>query len=188
MTLYSIVLFLHVVGALGFFGGLAIEWLELRQMRRATSHEQLREWLQALGSLGRLVGPSLLILLVTGMYMAATVWPYPWVGVALVVLFLFPILGIALGGRRMRRMVKELGTATGPVGSALDARVHDPIFIVSWRLRTALALGIVYLMTTKPVIGHALIAVAVAAVVGIIWSLPLLAGRGRAQATVVTER
>jgi hypothetical protein len=184
MTFYTVVLFLHVVGALGFFGALAIEGVALRRMRRATSHEQLREWLQALESLGRMVGPSLLTVLVTGMYMAATVWPFPWVGIALVVLFLFPILGIALSGRRMRRIGKEVGTTTGPVAGILDQHIHDPLLVVSWRLRMALALGIVYLMTTKPVTEHALTAVAVAAVVGILWSLPLLARRGRAQATV----
>jgi hypothetical protein len=183
MTLYSVALFLHVVGALVFFGGLVVEGVALRQMRRATTHEQVHEWLRAVESLGRLVGPSLLVLVVTGMYMAATVWPFPWVGIALAVLLLFPILGIALSGRRMRRLVKEVGTSTGPLGGGLEQHVRDPILRVSWRLRTALALGIVYLMTTKPVTSHALTAVAVAAVVGILWSLPLLARRGAARAT-----
>ncbi|MGH9162698.1 MAG: hypothetical protein ACRD2X_22250 [Vicinamibacteraceae bacterium] len=183
MTLYTVALFLHVVGAMIFFGGLAIEGVALRQIRRATTHEQLREWLGAVQSLGRLVGPSLLIVLVTGMYMAATVWPFPWVGIALVVLVLFAILGIGLSGRRMRRIGKETGAATGPMTGALAQHIHDPLLVVSWRLRVALVLGIVYLMTTKPVTAHALTAVAVAAVVGILWSLPLLARRGRAQAT-----
>src|SRR5262245_58128370 len=37
MNDYSIALLLHVVGALGFFMALALEWTNLRQLRRATT-------------------------------------------------------------------------------------------------------------------------------------------------------
>ena len=74
MMLYSIALFLHVVGALGLFITLGLEWTSLSRLRGAASVEQVREWLPVLGALRKIGGPSALTLLVSGIYMMATVW------------------------------------------------------------------------------------------------------------------
>ena len=41
MTLYSVALFVHVLGALGLFAGLALEWAGLRRLRHATTARQV---------------------------------------------------------------------------------------------------------------------------------------------------
>jgi len=43
MNDYSIALFLHVVGALGFFVALGLEWTSLRQIRGAATSGQVRD-------------------------------------------------------------------------------------------------------------------------------------------------
>ena len=44
MNGYSIALFLHIVGALGFFVALGLEWIGLEQIRSAMAPEQVRGW------------------------------------------------------------------------------------------------------------------------------------------------
>jgi hypothetical protein len=61
MNDYSITLFLHIVGALGFFVALGLEWTSLRQLRRATTAEHLREWLRVSTPSPRLDHPLLWI-------------------------------------------------------------------------------------------------------------------------------
>jgi hypothetical protein len=74
MTLYPIVLFLHVVGALLLFVTLTVEGVALRQVRRAATTEAA-QGTAALLRLNRIVGPlSALGVLVPGMYMTATTW------------------------------------------------------------------------------------------------------------------
>ncbi|HMA22472.1 MAG TPA: hypothetical protein VKP00_00725, partial [Gemmatimonadaceae bacterium] len=67
--MYSISLFLHIVGALGIFASLAIEQAGLVNLRRASTTAQAREWLSMLRVTQRIQGPSALLLLATGLYM-----------------------------------------------------------------------------------------------------------------------
>ena len=45
MNDYSIALFLHIVGTLGFFLALGLEWTGLSQIRSAMTLEQVRSWM-----------------------------------------------------------------------------------------------------------------------------------------------
>lgn len=56
---------------------------------------------------------------------------------------------------------------------ALAARVHDPLMGAAARTLAALLLGIVFLMTTKPALGGAIVAMLVALVLGLVAGLPL---------------
>jgi hypothetical protein len=49
---YSISLFLHIVGALGLCAALGLEWAGLYNLRRATEAGQVREWVRLLASPG----------------------------------------------------------------------------------------------------------------------------------------
>src|SRR3954470_19159086 len=74
MSAYSIALFLHIVGAIGFFVALGLEWTTVMQLKRAATAEQVRDWLAASGSLKRVSMVSTLTLLLAGIYMMATAW------------------------------------------------------------------------------------------------------------------
>jgi len=54
MTLYSLALFLHIVGALGLFIALGLEWTGLWYLRRAGTAEQAQQWLLAFTLLRRI--------------------------------------------------------------------------------------------------------------------------------------
>jgi hypothetical protein len=68
MSNYSIALFLHVVGALGFFIVQGVERIGLSQLRRARLAEEARAILGTVKSANRLGFVSVLTTVATGFY------------------------------------------------------------------------------------------------------------------------
>src|SRR4051812_30730307 len=97
---YSIALFLHIVGALGMFAALALEGTSLFYLRRSVTVEQAHSWMNVLGLVQRLGPVSLVLILLPGFYMMATVWGgVPWIAVALAAIVLIAVLGAFSGIR-----------------------------------------------------------------------------------------
>jgi len=71
MNNYSIALFLHIVGALGFFVALGLEWTGLGQIRSAMTLEQVRAWMSTLKSVRKVGFASMLTTVISGFYMMA---------------------------------------------------------------------------------------------------------------------
>ena len=79
MNNYSIALFLHIVGALGVSVTLGLEWIGLSQIRRAIVPEEIRAILGVVKSTNRLGFASMLITVLTGIYMVLKEWGWvPW--------------------------------------------------------------------------------------------------------------
>src|SRR5690242_12045634 len=172
MTVYTLSLFVHVLGAVGIFAAFALEWTLLAQLRRATTAQDVQPWTRIPTIVRRLAPISMLLILIPGIYMAVTTWrgsPWPWVG--LVAMLLLPILG-APSGRRLGEALREAGQARGDLPAALRAKFDAPVLRASIRLRMALLVGVVYLMTTKPGRGHAVTAIGAAFAAGAVWALP----------------
>jgi hypothetical protein len=53
MNSYSIALFVHIIGAVGIFISLSLEWVSLRQLRRSTGADQIRAVFPILGAVRR---------------------------------------------------------------------------------------------------------------------------------------
>jgi len=170
MSIYTIVLFLHVSGAIGYFIGIGTWLFGLASLRRAMRVEQVRALTNLVGRSGPLLGISVLLILATGLYMALTAWGLQtgWIGVALISLILLAPLGTALIEPRRRaidRLARE--APDGPLPEALERRIHDPILGTALQTVAALLLGIVFLMTTKPALTGSLIVMAVALALGL---------------------
>jgi hypothetical protein len=171
--MYSISVFLHIVGALGLFAALALEWAAVHNLRGATTTEQVREWVKLLSMLRLVGGPSAVTLLATGIYMSAARWgEQGWIAAGFGGLVVIAVLGGTLTGRRVRGIASALGGEDGPMSAALRRRLHDPVLALSAWLRTALGLGIVFVMSTKPGSAGALGAMVVAVALGIAAGLP----------------
>lgn len=178
MTLYAITLFLHVVGTLGLFIAVGLEWTSLSRLRNAASVDQVREWLPVLGALRKIGGPSTLVLLVSGIYMMTTAWRgAAWPGIGLVAMVLIAVLGVVLTGPRIGPIARSMSSAQGAVTEPLRERLRDPVLVMSVWLRTALALGVVYIMCVKPGAAGALTAMGVAVSLGILGGLSALPAR-----------
>lgn len=179
MSGYALLVFLHIVGALGMFAALGLEWAGLSNLRRAATVGQARDWLRLLGSVRRVGFPAMLTLLVTGIAMTATRWgAQGWISVGMVGLVLIAVLGAVLSGRRMGAIARAVATEEGPVSPALGSRLRDRVLVVSAWLRTTLALGIVFVMSTKPAASGALTAMGVALALGLVAGFPTWS-RGR---------
>lgn len=178
MSIYTVVLFLHVSGAIGYFISMSIWLFGLSIMRRAQHVEQVRTIGNLIALSGPISGISLLLILVTGLYLAASAWGFRtgWIDVALISLILMAPLGAALIEPRRRaldRLAKE--APDGPIPETLEQRTHDPVLGIAIQTVITLLLGIVFLMTTKPALIGSIIVMAVALVLGLVSGLLLYA-------------
>ncbi len=188
MTLYSIVLFLHIVGTLGLFVSLGLEWVSLAYWRRASTAEQAREWLGVRGWVMRLGPTSLVLILLSGFYMVVTTWGWvSWIVVALAALVLIAIIGATLTGVPMGTIQKAAAAESGPLSPALRQRLNDPRLWISIQTRTAIALGIVFLMVIKPEWVGSSITIGIAVLLGLALALPMWR-RGRAKGAPALSR
>jgi hypothetical protein len=118
MTVYSLVLFVHVGAALALASVLSIDALILFQFRRATSPTRAKLWLELWPPVPWIAGGSGLLLLLSGGYLAdrMSAWTLAWPKVAFAVLILTGILGRLPAGEYVR--YDELLHLTSP--SSLD--------------------------------------------------------------------
>jgi hypothetical protein len=170
MDVYHLVLFGHVAAAMGLFAALALEWVSLRNLGRAKTHEQAREWASVWAVLMPLGMPAILISLASGIYLATTVgaWELGWVKPAVPTLVIVAIAGAVVGPRR-NRLRAALEAGTGPLGEAVLVQATHPLLMASWRLRAALLSGLLFEMSARPPAPGAAIALASFAAAGVLW-------------------
>jgi hypothetical protein len=184
LTLYSIALFLHIAGALGVFAALALDWVGITNLRRARTAEQVRDWAGVYGVIRGLGAASVGALLVFGLYMTAVTWgPTGWIGIGFLSLLFIAVLG-AVGGVRLGRILAVAASGQGILAEELQGQLRAPLFVASVRARTAVALGVVFLMTVKPEAAVSLLVVGIALALGIASAVPVLRQRSlRPQST-----
>ena len=180
MNYYVIAKFIHIVGALGVFVVLGVEWLSLKNLRQASSITQLREWTQITTGVQRLGGISMVAILISGFYMMAVARMHAdWLIVAFVSLILLGLLAAVVTGRRMAAIRQSISRETEPISPSLYRLLHQPLLWLVMQLRVAIGLGIVFLMTAKPDLIGSLVTLSLAIVLGLASALPVLK-RGRA--------
>jgi len=144
MSLYSIALFVHIVGAMLLMVLLALEGFTLRRGMAATR-------------LNRVLGPiSLVAILVPGFYMAAQIGWRPWTAVGLAAYAIIAVAG-AYTGVNVSRGRMSVTAAT-----------------VSWLARTGVALAVVFDMTVKPDVAGSIAAVVVGVGLALAVAVPAL--------------
>jgi hypothetical protein len=181
MTVYTVVLFLHLAGAVFLFMDFALEWVIQGRVHNSATLEQARPWLMAgrrVPLVGMIGGIGVFI---PGLYLAAhgKLWDQAWIQAALTAALVILVLGVAITGPRMRKLayaareaVPGAAQGTGQTGSAAIARLRDPMVVISLRIRVALGFGVLYLMAAKPNLMTTLVTMGVALVLGILISVP----------------
>jgi hypothetical protein len=175
MTLYVLIIFIHITSALALFIAFGIEWTAIAFLARAATPAEAQTWLR-LGKLAPLInGPALGVLILSGGYLASLTgamkqgWiPASFLGIAVVMLF-----GAFINTPRMRAI--RLALPAG--GEKLSAALHTKLLPVSVRLRSFIALGIVFLMAAKLPFGQSMLALAGGAVLGFLFSIPVFASK-----------
>jgi hypothetical protein len=176
MSTYTIMLFVHLVGVIGVFVGVGAWLFAVSALRRAQQVMQVRALAGLTVASGNVAVAGVLLLAIGGVYMALTVWGLraTWITVATVSFALLAPFGVLVIDPRIRAIAKAADASPeGPVTASLAARVRDPIVGIGLHLYIAVLLGIVFLMTTKPTLVVSILAMAVAAALGLASGLPL---------------
>lgn len=178
MTLYSLVLFVHITAALGMFAALSFEVLSLFHLRRVSTLAEARRWIESVPGLPMIAVGSLLVILFSGVYLTVKMSAFgmAWPKVTIGAFLLMAPLG-ALSARRSRT-VRRASAEARAFNSELFQRLQDPIPIlkISLGIRIAVFLGIVLLMVAKPELWESISIMGIAILLGFLSSL--LAWRG----------
>jgi len=173
MNIYSIALFLHIVSAVGFFVALGLEWTGLSQIRSAMTVEQVRPWMGILQNVRKVGFISMLMTVITGVYMMVTVWGrQEWLIVTVGSLILLIALAQVVTAPRMAAIGQTLATEKGALSRTLYSLANHPLLLISIQTRVAIALGIIFLKLVRPDFGGSLFTIGVAIVLGLASSLP----------------
>jgi Predicted integral membrane protein (DUF2269) len=192
MSIYNIILFVHVIGAIGYSLSIGTWLFILVGLRRAQHVEQVRTLIRLNDLSGPFGAGSAVVLLAAGLYLALSAWSLltSWILVALVSLILIVPTTAALIASRRSALVKRLAREApdGALSEALQQRIHDLVLWTTVQTVAALFLGIVFLMTTKPALLDSLIVMAVALLFGLLSSLLVSWMRRTPRQKIVVQR
>jgi len=152
MNGYGIAMFVHMIGLIALFGGLVIVHHGGTRLRAASTWEDARTWLGLLRPIRGMFIAGGVFLLASGMYMARVEWSFgtPWVVVGTIVVLLFLATGALVSGRIFARIGRASAQAKGPISDEARALIRSPLLWSSTFGMNGGALGMVWLMTTKP--------------------------------------
>jgi hypothetical protein len=167
VSVYSVVLFVHLLALLVAAMAAAVAFYAALQLRDARTPPDAARW----GRLAATVTPAFpaatLTLLGSGAYMTQNQWSWttPWIDAGLAGLALITVCGAGVEASRGRALKRELMTA----GMSARARQlqRDPYAWSAKMTTLTLMLAIVFVMATKPGVTGSFLAIALAVAVGI---------------------
>jgi hypothetical protein len=169
MSVYPNIVFLHLAGMAGLFIGYGLEWVATARLRQATTGNDARLWLGTYRLSLPLSGPALLLLILTGGYLAGVTGSSKegWIVGSLLGIAIALVIGFGLVMPAMKRIKTALPEGNAALTGTALSGVQDGLIVTLIRVRAFLALGIVYLMVVKPALilscGVLLIAIGIGA-------------------------
>ncbi len=149
MTLYEILLFVHILGAAVWVGGSIMLGFISNRVERSGDAAYRARFAQSAGVVGPVVGVSALLLLASGIWMVfespAIELTQTWVWLGLAMFLLSAIVGAAYFGPASNKTVAALEG-----GQVEEADRRAKTFNLVSRLDTLLLLVVVGLMVFKP--------------------------------------
>ena len=176
MTPYLLLVFLHVLGAVGLFMAWGVEGVALSQLARATTPNDARDAI----ALRRRIAPggmvAMLTAVITGIWMMIVRWGHqPWEAGAMALLVAIIAVGIGFNGRAKPQLAAAM-KAEDIAPARL--RLTSAALTLSMRLRLTLGIGIIALMVLKPDVAGAL-AIGASAGAGCLTLAAVATRRGR---------
>src|SRR5690242_16227868 len=115
LNLYQLLVFLHVLGAVGIFVALGIESISLGRLRSAAAPGDARLWVDLLKVPSRLGPAAMITAIAAGMWMMAHGWGrQPWIVSSVAGLVGMVALGGVISLRGTRRLRSALAGESGP--------------------------------------------------------------------------
>ena len=184
MNLYSLALFVHVSSAICLFIGFGIWFLGITSIARADRVEQVRTLADLLLMVRLVVPASALLVIITGLTMTQIAWGLRtgWIAVALGSLVIIGSIGTWMIDPKVRTIAALANSLPdGPPSATLAQRTHDIILHLGLHTLIALLFGIIFLMTIKPALTSAIVAMVVAALLGLASGVLFVCARRPAQ-------
>jgi len=175
MTNYSLALFFHFVGLVMLFIGYGLEWIVSAFLRGATTTDQVRAWLRVYRTSLPVSGPGLLVLILSGAYLAQVsgAMKNGWMSASMLAIVLALGIGFVFILPRVKAIRAALPEGSAALPANATALLRAPGLPTLIRVRALLALGIVYLMTAKPdTLAASLLALGAAFILGLLASAP----------------
>ncbi|HZC79361.1 MAG TPA: DUF2269 family protein [Ktedonobacterales bacterium] len=177
MTLYTLALFVHLVGVIVGLAGVCGWLFALISMRAARTVDQVRALLALYAMAGNVGLAGIALIVVGGLYMAlsTSLGRSAWLIVATISFVVVLSAGGAILGPRLQALSKLASAAPeGPLPASLVTQIHDPFTRVVLQTYIAVLFGIVFLMTIKPSLVWAIVVILIATALGVLSGLPLM--------------
>lgn len=183
MSLYAVALFLHLLTVVAAFFAVALIHAGLIRMRKADRVSEARDALMFAGRTGKAMPLIGLALLLTGAYLTQSMWSWttPWIDVAIGGLVAIMAVGGGVLGRRIAALQPLLQRGDGPVDGTLAASLRDPSLWIIAQLPPLLAIGVMFVMTTKPGAILGIIEILVIVALGVLAMMPTMRVRERSE-------
>lgn len=149
MHAYGVVLFVHLTALTAAFAADGVIMLVRRRLLAARSGAEALQWLLVAKATARTYPLALVALVLSGAFLVHDAWTWStgFVDAGLAGAVALAVLGGGVEGRAAERIARAL--AAGPQ-DAPGAPVRDRVFWAVGLGNTALALGVVFVMATKP--------------------------------------
>jgi uncharacterized membrane protein len=169
MTVYNLVLFFHILSMLGLTIAVAFHWTMLHSATSALDGEDALRWIRATARLPLLVFPSLLTVLVTGIYMAARTNAFGrgWISASFLSILLIAAVSI-VGGPATRALQRY---ARQGESEQIRRTLLGPLLVMPVRLQLSLLLTITFLMVVRTNLIPSLEIVSLGIAFGLFWSV-----------------
>jgi hypothetical protein len=177
MSLYSLLLFMHISGAVCLFVGMGIWLFGIAASARAARVEQVRTLTDLMLMARMLVPVGAFVVIAAGLTMTLTTWGLRtgWIAVALGSLLLIGPIGTWVIDPKVRAIAALAHTLPdGPLPISLAERTHDLLLRIALHTMTAMLFGIIFLMTTKPALTSAIGVMLISALLGVGSTVPLV--------------
>jgi hypothetical protein len=171
MSLYALLLFVHVSGAICLFIGIGIWLFGITVIARAGRVEQVRAVADLMLMVRNIVPVGALLVIVAGVTMTWTAWGFRtgWIAVALGSLVIIGPIGTWVIDPKVRAIATLAHTLPdGPLPIILAERTYNRVLYLALHTMTAMLFGIVFLMTTKPTLTSAIGAMLVSTFLGLV--------------------
>ena len=180
MSLYEVVLSLHILAALFGFGVAGVAHSTMFRLRGAHDMTAVRGHLAVLDKVGPFFGIAAALLIIFGAYLIQIApsedhigWGDGWVLTGLVSLVVVEAVGGAVIGRGVKAIIGKLeGVPDGPVTAETRAVLADRTVWMASHATTAVIASVVFVMVGKPSAAGAIVTVLIGAVVGIASAIP----------------
>ncbi len=172
MSMYLIALYIHITGALAMFAGLGMEGIVFKNLKNVSSPKQAIPWLGSMRILRIVFTYATVSLLFTGVYLVILSWGWnSWVLTGLVLLVALSGYGSTSGKKIGMSIASLINNDDHSIPSEVRKVIANPFLMTTYKLKITTALGIIFMMTTKPGWIGSIVTVATALAIGFLIDL-----------------